>query len=448
MQTQVFHVLTVISILCVFFFINTQNTNGQSTANEDFRVAKPFIQKSTESNISQLIQEAIHSNPEILSSKSKWSQTIEKYPQVTALDDPMLNFSYYIESVETRVGPQEYMFGVSQRFPFPGTLRQQGRVIEKEIEIARLDYEKTVRDIIVDLKQAVYELQYLDGSIGITKQNKDILSEILSYAEAKYSDQSTGLNDVFRAESQLAQLDYDLITLRELRSVQQSVINSILNRPTDEVLPFIAASIPNQTTFEIQTLDQLAHNQNQEIQLARFGVDRAEESIKLARKQNLPTFNIGANYIDTGEALNPLTPESGKDPIIIGGGISIPIWLGKNKARIRYAKEGKETASQKNESVVNTIEVNLRKTFFRMQNADRLVTLYRDHLIPQAEHSMQIAEEWSRNQQGSISEVLEVQSVWLNFNLAWLRARVDYAQSYVQLERIVGGSLSSVLNKD
>ena len=440
MKTRTRMVIASFLIWCIF--VLAHDVIGQEAGEVQVYSASG----ASGADLGSMIEEAFLANPEIQAAKAQWAQTIEKHPQETALDDPMLNFSYYVESVETRVGPQEYSVGVSQKFPFPGTLRQKGRVVEKEIDISRLEYEKTVRDVIVELKQAVYEIQYLDGAVEITRQNQDLLNEILSYAEAQYSNQANGLNDVFRAESQLAQMDYDLITLRELRAVQQSVINSMLNRPSDAPIHSIAASIPQPVTLEITKLDHLAREQNQEILISQLRVEKAEESIRLARRMNLPGFTIGANYISTDDALNPQTPESGKDPIIIGGGVSVPLWFGKNKARIRYAQEGKTSAQQKEVSVANQIAVNLRKAYFRMENAQRLVILYRDHLIPQAEQSMQIAEEWNRNRQGSVSEVLEVQSVWLNFNLAWLRARIDYAQFYSQLERITGGSLAPVLN--
>ncbi len=433
-------------VLFLPLFFNWGISRSMAVEEEKSHLLLPSATSSI--SLGKLIAESYENNPDIQAARANWTQTVETYPQETALDDPMLNFGYYIENVETRVGPQEYSLGISQKFPFPGTLRQKGRVVEKEIEIARLEYEKTVRDIIIELKQAVYELQYLDGAVEITEQNQTLLHEILSFSESRYTDQSAGLNDVFRAESQLAQLDYDLITLRELRAVQQSVINSLLNRPSDEPVPPIAASIPQSITLEISALDRLANEQNQEIQMTRYGVEKAVETIELARRKNSPSFSIGANYINTGESSNPLMEDSGKDPIIIGGSISIPIWFGKNKARIRHAQEGKESAVQKEVSVSNRIEVKVRQAYFRMQNAKRLVTLYRDHLIPQAEHSMQIAEEWNRNRQGSVSEVLEVQSVWLNFNLAWLRARIDFAKSLTELEQLAGGSLSSVINQE
>ncbi len=429
---------TVVLLLLIFLL------SGQLTFPED-KIIPPAM---NEIHLPDLIQSALENNPGIQSSKAQWAQTIENYPQASSLDDPILNFSYYVENVETRVGPQNYTAGITQKFPFPGTLRQKGRVVEKEIEIAALQYERAVRDVIAELKEAVYEFKYLDGAIEITRQNQTLLQEILSFTQAQYTDQKTPLSDVFRAESQLAQLDYDLITIHELRVVQQSVINSILNQPPGTLIDSIAAPLPKAVTYAIDELDELIQTQNQEIRLSRLGVEKSVESIRLAKKMNLPSFSIGANYIDTGHALNRSAKDSGKDPIIIGGGVSIPLWRGKNKARIRYAEAGKEAAVHQQSSIANKIQVDLRKTYFKLQNSQRLVVLYRDHLIPQAKRSMHIAEEWNRTQKGSLSEILEVQSVWLNFNLAWLRAQIDYAQNHAQLERLAGGSLTSAIDRE
>jgi hypothetical protein len=43
-----------------------------------------------------------------------------------------------------------------------------------------------------------------------------------------------------------------------------------------------------------------------------------------------------------------------------------------------------------------------------------------------------------------VSGLLETQSVWLNFNLARLRALVDHQQYVARLERLVGGKLPEV----
>ena len=51
-----------------------------------------------------LIRVAVNRNPKVKAAKARWQATIEQYPQVTALPDPMFMYGYFLRSVETRVG--------------------------------------------------------------------------------------------------------------------------------------------------------------------------------------------------------------------------------------------------------------------------------------------------------------------------------------------------------
>ena len=51
-----------------------------------------------------LIRVAVDRNPKVKAAKARWQATIEQYPQVTALPDPMFMYGYFLRSVETRVG--------------------------------------------------------------------------------------------------------------------------------------------------------------------------------------------------------------------------------------------------------------------------------------------------------------------------------------------------------
>jgi outer membrane protein TolC len=84
----------------------------------------------------------------------------------------------------------------------------------------------------------------------------------------------------------------------------------------------------------------------------------------------------------------------------------------------------------------------IRETFFRLKNADRLITLYRDQLLPQATKAMETAEVWNREGQGSLTDFVETEAVWYNFQLALARSRADYGKYLAKLEGIVGISLT------
>ncbi|NIR49522.1 TolC family protein [candidate division KSB1 bacterium] len=71
-------------------------------------------------DLDELVQEALQNNPQIEAAQRRWRAALRRVPQVSSLDDPMLSHTRWLSSVETRVGPQENVFMLSQRFPFFG----------------------------------------------------------------------------------------------------------------------------------------------------------------------------------------------------------------------------------------------------------------------------------------------------------------------------------------
>ena len=66
------------------------------------------------------------------------------------------------------------------------------------------------------------------------------------------------------------------------------------------------------------------------------------------------------------------------------------------------------------------------------------MTLYENQLIPQALASVQTAETWFQEGEGSFSDFLEVQATAYNFQLSLARAGTDYSQALVRLEQMAG----------
>jgi len=180
----------------------------------------------------------------------------------------------------------------------------------------------------------------------------------------------------------------------------------------------------------------------QEIGIATGKVEKTEVAIKLARLKTRPMFNLNGMWIDTNEALNPNTPDSGTDPWTVGMGVTIPWWVGKNRAAIEEAAHKHEAALNSKADIENRTRATVKSVYFRLENARRLIELYEKNLIPQATAAMEVAETWST--EGGAKDIagfLETQSVWLNFNLARLRAIADYQQALARMERLIGGTM-------
>ena len=388
-----------------------------------------------------LIRLAVERNPKLKAARANWQATIERYPQVTALPDPMLMYSYFARSVETRVGPQRHRLGFSQSFPYPGTLDAVGRVTLKEIEIQRVKYEQVVRDLIVDLKLAYHELAYLQRAWQIAEQNQKLLNHILKIANTRYASGEATLNDVLKAQSQLAQLSYDLILVRELEEVEKGNINALLSVSSTISLGPPAPIAYTVLDIPVADLERQALARRQELQIADLMIQKAAEAIKLAELKTKPMFKLELMTVETGDALMPHALDSGKNPISMGVGISIPWSSSKNRSQIRESELNRSAAVENKRLMEDLMLANLKRLYFHLENARRLVDLYENSLIPQAEQAMEVAETWHQEGTKSIAGLLETQSVWLNFNLARLRAITDYQQNLARLERLVGGSI-------
>ena len=393
-----------------------------------------------------LIRVAVDRNPKVKAAKARWQATIEQYPQVTALPDPMFMYGYFLRSVETRVGPQRHRISFSQAFPYPGTLDAAGEVVKKAIEIERVKHEQVIRDLIVELKLSYHELVYLHQAVALTRQNRELIASILTIATARYAEGESTLNDVLKAQSQLAQLEYDLILLEELQRVERANIKGILSIPSATSLGTTVPIAYEPLDVTLVDIEKQALAKRQELRIAALTIEKATKGIALAELRTKPMLKFDLMTIETGEALMLDAPGSGKNPFSIGFGVTIPWSSLKNSSKVREAQQNHEVVTANKRVLEDETKVALQKVYFRLENARRLVELYETTLIPQAGAAIEVAETWHQEGPKSITGFLETQSVWLNFNLARLRAVADYQQNIARLEKLVGGRIDDSHN--
>ena len=443
-EVSLFHQVTaiVIGIILVLDILMQTEAHGmtQTAAIPEQTDMTTLFAETLE--LPSLIRVAVERNPKVSAAKARWQATIEQYPQVTALPDPMFMYGYFLRSVETRVGPQRHRVSFSQAFPYPGTLDAAGEVVKKAIEIERVKHEQVIRDLIVELKLSYHELAYLQRAVELTRQNHELVASILTIATARYAEGKATLNDVLKAQSQLAQLEYDFILLEELQRVEHANINGILSVPSATPLGATVPVAYEPLDVALADVEKQALAKRQELRIAALTIEKATERIALAELQTKPMLKFDLMTIETGEALMLDAPGSGKNSFSIGFGVTIPWSSLKNSSKVREAQQNHEVVTANKRVLEDETKVALQKVYFRLENARRLVELYETTLIPQAGAAIEVAETWHQEGPKSITGFLETQSVWLNFNLARLRAIADYQQNVARLEKLVGGKIN------
>ena len=399
-----------------------------------------FAQGESTESIEELIQEALQNNPHIQVALNEWEAAEYKIRSVKGLPDPMVKYGHFGESVETRVGPQENVFGASQKIPFPGKLGLKGKSQGKHAEMLKEKYEAAKREIIKSVKFVYYDIFWVDKAIQVTEGEKTILESLEKVAQRKYESNLTPQADVIKAQVELSRLIDKLLLLRQNRKSLVAKLNSILNRSQNSKLGSVTDAEPSSFEYEISQLQEIAKGSRQELIAANLDIERAKYEKSLARMDYLPDFTFGFDYIQVGSGETTM-PNDGQDAWMGSVAVNIPIWFDKLNAQTKEKKALLEAARKNYDNVGNNVSYEVEDLYFKILTYRDIISLYKTALIPQSEQAFDAAKTGYETGKVDFLNWLDAERILLQTRLAYYKAIADYQKSIAYLERVVGRDL-------
>ncbi len=390
-------------------------------------------------SLQTLLQEAYDNSPAIAEARSAHEAARARIGHAGALPNPQVRATLFLVPIETRVGPQRLNVGVAQRFPWFGKLDTKERIAGSQADAAGALADARIRDVLVNVKLAYFELHYLARALEIVRQNRDLARHIVELGTAAFGKDEIPYFDVNRARAEMARLAYDETALLDLAEAQWRKLNALLGRVDVPAmgrlppLPYLEMARP------VDELVELALANRQEISAAARMVERTDHAIELAEKGYWPDFSVGVSWL-VHEAEGPAS-DAGKDAFGVTVGFDVPIWRSSVGARVDEARALQRQAGFRELDLKAATRAEVADRMYDLVNAARLVRLYRTNLIPQAQAAMESAEEASRENR-TLGTLLERKAVWLQFQLALQRALADYYKAVARLESVVGVPLA------
>ncbi len=428
------------------------------------------------SSLPDYLAYAALNNPGLKAAFHEWQAARERAPQARTLPDPRFAYRYYIQEVETRVGPMEQGVGLSQTLPWFGKLDAAGDAAAEAANAARMRYEAAKLALFEEVVAAYTEYAYVHRAIEIVEDNLDLIAYLENVARARYKTDAAGHPDVIRAQVELGRLEDQLHRLQDLRTPIAARLNAALNRSTTAPLPASRAAPDQQMAADDAEVLAWVAQHNPELAALDYQIARAQHEITLARKAYFPDVTIGVDYTDVGTpargapagfgnaaALRSVsrigagagdvidayaigrsfTPgdradEAGKDIWIASLSLNLPIWRDKYAAGEREAVARKLAATSRKQQRANDLRAAAQRMLYEYRDAQRRITLYRDTLIPKARESIQSTETAFRAGTATFLELVDAERSLLEFELAYARARADRAQHLATLDRLAG----------
>ncbi len=378
-------------------------------------------------------QIAAENNPGLLAKYKNFEAAMQRVAQVSSLPDPNLSFGYFISPVETRVGPQQARFSLTQMFPWFGTLSAQENAASLLAEAKYQEFLDARNKLYYQVSASYYPLYELEKLILIEAENQRILSSYKEIATVQFQNDKGSMVDVLRVDIMLKDATTELSILNQKKKPLETRFNKLLNRDENESIEIIDTLVLKETTQEFRKDSLLVANPLLEELNLKVQASQAQE--RAAIKQGLPKFGIGLDYVIVGERTDMALEDNGKDVLMPMVTMSLPIFRGKYKAAQQEAQLMQESYVLQKEELSNRLISSFEMIWFEIQKQLELIELFEEQ-IQESEQSLNLLFSAYSNSGKEFEEVLRMQQQILKYQRMKATALSDYHIALAELDYI------------
>lgn len=358
----------------------------------------------------------------------------------------------------TSAGPDPMtmrMIGIGQTIPYPGKLSLRTQVAQRETDAAEAAVDAARRTVVRDVKDAYYDLAFLDQAFAITVRSADVLGTFIQVTDARYGAGTGGQHDVLKARVEAAHLAESAAALKEQRRAALARLNAVLDRPSDTPvgapaipLAIVAAAIGDSTRGirfvsaalgaravdsplpAVSELQQVAIRQSPDIREHEAMIAAQAVRVELARKELLPDVDVSLQYGQRPGLTDMITAT-----------VSIPIPLQRGRKQDQFAAEADAQLAalhEEHRAKVNEINASVARLVSELERERTQLALYVKAILPQGRAALTSATASYQVGKVEFLTVLDSQATLFNYETDYFRALSDFAKNVAELERVVG----------
>ncbi len=394
--------------------------------------------QDTKESLDTYLKIAAENNPGLKAKFSDYMAAMQKVPQVGTLPDPQFAFGYFINPVETRIGPQKATLELKQAFPWFGLLRSKEDVAAELAKAKYEVFENSKSNLFFEVKTAYYNYYFMEKAIKITKENMEILRIFKNLSLVKIENGNASIVDELRVELELNDLENQLALFIDSKKVFLIKFNNLLNREANELIDVPEELWQDKLPYENVILMDSIYNNNHEVKSIDHKLNAFVNQERTAKLEGMPKFNIGVNYIIIGKNPHSSDPNNGDDALLFPSiGVTIPIYRRKYKAMIEETKYLQSAEIAKKADKRNTLNTIFENTYKEFSDSERRIYLNnRQSEIAKMVLDVLITS-YSTNSK-DFEEVLRIERQLLGYKLAEQKAITDKNAAIAFINYLLG----------
>src|ERR1700677_24083 len=388
--------------------------------------------------LSQLLAEAEANNPQISAAEHGGLAARQVAPQMVTLPDPKFTYQQLsVGSPKPFAGYTNSDFayigvGASQELPYPGKLRARGAVAERDADTKQAEVEVTKTSIADMVKADYLQLAYLQQTLGILRQNEDVLDQLIQDATAHYQVGQGMQQDVLQAQVNRTKIVKEITMHHQLMGQTQAHLKGLLSR--DQGSPDIVTEdlIANPLRRTSDELLAMVRQNNPQVQVDAGSIRKQDAQVASAKREGKPDFEVGYMYENTDRKY--------RDYYMFTFDVRFPR-KGRANAEIAEATEKRSESQQTLDAHLQQQLAEVQEGYVKATSDEELLKEYREGLIPQSDAAYRATLSAYASNREQFIHVLSYFTDTLNLKIEYVHTLVDHEAALVHLESLTGATL-------
>lgn len=392
----------------------------------------------TETYLANYLELAAENNPGLKALYNEYLAALEGVVQQGVLPDPQLSFAYFIQPIETRVGPQRATVSFSQMFPWFGTLDAQEKVAAERAEAKLQAFEDAKLELFREVKITYNELYYIQAAVKVTEENLKLLASFKGFAEVNFESGKSGFSAVLQVQMEEEELKSRLEYLQDSRVPLLTRFEQLLNLKLQEPIDFPDSLWEEQLVLDKRAIYDSILTRSPRLEQLAHEAKGFESQQQVAKKMGLPSFTLGVSYTNISPRTDMEMPDNGKDAVLFPQvGVRLPLYRKKYSAMQKEAVLQQEAAELRKENAENELQAELEQLYRDYLEAERKVSLYRK-LTTIAQQSLDLLQTEFSTGSNSFQEIIRMERQLLNYRLELERARAEKNNNVYRINYLMG----------
>lgn len=378
-------------------------------------------------------QLALSADPAVVASQSRALALQDQAVADGQLPDPKLLVGVWnvpLDDFSMKKEPaSQFRTGIRQAFPRGHSLhyRQKRTQWLSKAETALM--RNTRREVQRDVRQNFLELFYQERAAHILEKTRSLFEQLVDITRAHYASGRVSQQDVLQAQLELSRLDDRVTRIEEQRDVQRAALSRWIGdaawQAIEPQFPTLA-SVPSRAQLQASLPDHPA------IKSASARVEASQQSIKEAREQYKPGFDVGVEY--RKRFGNNADGSDRPDQMAAMVTLDLPLFTEKRQdKRLSASRQKAEAAIQRREQKLRELQRMLASDYARWQRLGEQQALYHDRLLREANDNAEAAVTAYQSGLNEFNTLMRARITELDIRLRDMRIRIDRAKTQARL---------------